>query len=340
MRALITANFDKEALNELGKYLEVEYRAWNITKHVLSQTELLEHLNSSRSDILIVELEHVDQEVIDNAKDLKLIGVCRNDPRRNVDIEAATARGIPVIYTPGRNTNAVAELVVAAIILLLRKITSINLSLKSGSIRIESFKDFVKYYEEWRGGELCGKTVGIIGLGRIGYRVAELIRAFGAQVLVYDPYVPEEKVKNVGGTKVDLKTLLLNSDIVTLHVPPLETTVNMIGRRELELMKPGALLVNFSNPTVVDEDALYEALSQRRIAGAALDVFYEEPVDSSNRFLKLDNVLVTPHVGGNTSETVKRQSFMILDDVLRFLRGEKPARLANPEVWERCLRML
>ncbi|MEM1522562.1 MAG: 2-hydroxyacid dehydrogenase [Thermofilaceae archaeon] len=335
MHALVTARFDEKAIEKLREYIDVTYQSWCETKRVISQEELIELANSLKANILIVELEHVDREVIERVDGLKLVGVCRNDPGRNVDLEAATERGVPVIYTPGRNANAVAELTVAVILMLLRKLSSICFKLKSGAVRIDSFEDFAKYYSDWMGSELYGKTVGIVGLGRIGYRVAEILRAFGARILVYDPYVHDERVKSVGGERVDLETLLRSSDIVTLHVPPTEETVNMIGRREIELMKPTAILVNLANPVVVDEDALYDALRRRRIAGAALDVFYEEPVDSSNRFLQLENVVVTPHIGGNTVETIRRHSWMIVEDVLRYLRGERPLHLANPKVWDR-----
>lgn len=335
MRALVTARFDEKAVEELGEYIDVVYRSWSETKRVLSQRELVELANSLEANILIVELEQVDREVIESVEGLKLVGVCRNDPRRNVDIEAATERGVPVIYTPGRNTNAVAELTVAVMLVLLRRLPMIYFKLRSGSVRIDSFEAFAEHYNDWLGSELHGKTVGIVGLGRIGYRVAEILRAFGARILVYDPYVSDERVKSVGGERVDLETLLRGSDIVTLHVPPTEETVNMIGRREIELMKPSAVLVNLANPVIIDEDALYDALWRGRIAGAALDVFYEEPVDSTNRFLQLDNVVVTPHIGGNTVETIRRHSWMIVEDVLRCLRGERPLHLANPEVWDR-----
>lgn len=338
MRALVTAEFESAALRKLREHLDVVYESWRETKRVLDQRELVELVNSLEAEIIIVELEHVDREVIRGIERLRLVGVCRSDPRRNVDLEAATERGVPVVYTPGRNTNAVAELAVAVILALLRKLPTVSFRLKSGTVRVGSFEEFAGYYSEWQGGELQGRTVGIVGLGRIGYRVAELLRAFGARIIVYDPYVADERVKSVGGERVDLETLLRVSDIVTLHVPPTEETVNMVGRREIELMKPTAFLVNLSNPAVVDEDALYEALERGRIAGAALDVFYDEPVDSTNRFLRLENVIVTPHIGGNTFETVARHSWMMVEDVLRFLRGERPIHLANPEVWDRVER--
>ncbi len=331
-RALITANFSRSALEKLSAHVDVVYKPWGETKRVLSEVELVEELHSSGASILVVELEHVSGEVLEGAK-LELVGICRNDPRRSVDLEVATARGVPVIYTPGRNYNAVAELTVAVMLTLLRKVVYADRLLRSGKVAVSSTEDFAEYYNAYRGWELRGKIVGIIGLGKIGFRVAQLLRAFGARILVYDPHVDEERVSSVGGERVDLDTLLRSSDIITVHAPPSPETAGMIGRREIELMKPTAFLLNLANPVVVDEDALYEALKSRRIAGAALDVFTEEPVDSANRFLELDNVVVTPHIGGNTFETIERQSWMITEDILRFLRGERPRFLLNPKVW-------
>ena len=332
-RALITANFSQSALAELRRYLDVVYRPWGETGAVLSEDELARDLRSLQADILVVELERVSREVIE-AVDLKLIGVCRNDPKRSVDLAAATERGVPVIYTPGRNYNAVAELTIAVMLALLRRVVLADRLLRGGKVSISSSEEFTRYYNLYRGYELSGKTVGIIGLGKIGFRVAQLLRGFGVRILAYDPYVSEARAASVGAELVDLETLLRESDIVTIHVPPTEETVGLIGKREIELMKPTAVLLNLANPVVVDEDALYEALKQGRIAGAALDVFSEEPVDSSNRFLQLDNVVVTPHIGGDTYETIERQSWMITGDILRFIRGERPRHLLNPEVWK------
>jgi D-3-phosphoglycerate dehydrogenase len=331
-RALITANFSKSALEKLSANLDVIYRPWGETKRVLSEVELAEALRSLGAEILVVELEHVSREVLEGAN-LKLVGICRNDPRRSIDLEAARARSVPVIYTPGRNYNAVAELTIAVMLALLRKVVFADRLLRSGRVFISSTEDFTEYYNTYRGWELQGKTVGIIGLGKIGFRVAQLLRAFDVKILVYDPYVSEERVSSVGGERVELETLLRNSDIVTVHAPPSPETAGMIDKREIELMKPTAFLLNLANPVVVDEDALYEALKNKRIAGAALDVFTEEPVDSTNRFLEFDNVVVTPHIGGDTFETIERQSLAITEDILRFLRGERPRFLLNPEVW-------
>ena len=333
MRALITALFHKDALDILRKYLDVKYISWVESKKVLTEKELINIINQEDIDILIVEIENIDENVINNTN-LKLIGICRNDPKRNINLDAANKMKIPVIYTPGRNANAVAELTIAIMLAVLRKIVFADRLLKSGKVKIESIEDFINIYEKLRGYELFGKKVGIIGLGKIGYKVAEKLKSFNVNILVYDPYVTDEKIKSIGGERVDLDTLLQESDIITIHVVPTEETIGLIGKNEINKMKPTAFLINLANPIVIDEDALFNALKEKRIAGAGLDVFEDEPVESTNRFLTLDNVVVTPHIGGNTFETIKVQSLMITEDILRFLKGEKLKFLINPQIIE------
>ncbi|MBS7638693.1 hypothetical protein KEJ49_07445 [Candidatus Bathyarchaeota archaeon] len=331
MKALITAEFDETQLKRLEGVVQVEYRSWRKTGTVLSERELSTLIRELNSDILIVELENVDEEVI-RETNLRLIGLCRSDPQRHVDLNAASLKRVPVIYTPGRNANAVAELTLALILSLMRRVVAADRLLKAG-LEIRDMKDFITTYNRLQGVELRGKTVGIIGFGRIGRLVAERMRCFPVRLLVYDPYVEDKTTEGYGCVKVELTDLLRESDIVTLHASITETSVGMIGEKEISLMKPSAYLLNLANPLLIDEDALYQALKEGRIAGAGLDVVSDQPVTSSERFLKLDNVILTPHIGGNTVETVYNHSKMIVDDVFRFLDGKKPIHLLNPEVY-------
>ena len=335
MKALITAPFHSEALNLLRKNnIDFIYSPWTRSRRILGERELIDIINNNSCDILVVELEYVSEDVINNT-DLKIIGICRNDPKRNIDVEAANAKGIYVLYTPGRNANAVAELTIALMLTVLRKIVYADRRLRSGNINIDSFEKFVDFYESLRGSELLGKTVGIIGLGKIGYRVAKKLSGFGVRILVYDPYVSDERIRSVGGVRVGLDELLRNSDIVTIHVPPTEETIDMIGEEELRKMKPTAILINTASGVVVDEDALIRALREGWISGAGLDVSADEPIDSTNRLLQLENVVLTPHIGGDTYETIKMHSLMMTHDILRVLRGEKPRFLYNKEVLQK-----
>jgi len=263
--------------------------------------------------------------------DLKIIGSTRDDPN-NVDVETATKKGIPVIFAPKRNTISVAELAVTLILALARKLHVVERTLHSKEFHVEEFSDYVKYYNLFKGFELKGKVIGIIGLGSIGYEVAKRLVPFDVKFLVFDPYVSSERLKSINGTSVTLDRLMTEADVITIHCPPTDETDGMIGAKQLTFVKKTACIVNLARASVMDEDALFKALKEKRIAGAALDVFTSEPVDQENAFLKLDNVIVTPHVGGDTSDTNHRHGMMIVDAIEKILKHEIPGNIVNPEV--------
>ncbi|MFX1493343.1 MAG: NAD(P)-dependent oxidoreductase, partial [Promethearchaeota archaeon] len=180
--------------------------------------------------------------------------------------------------------------------------------------------------------ELLNKTVGIIGFGQIGHRVAERLKPFGVDFLIYDPFLPDEII-NEFGKKVDIDTLMRNSDLITIHAAATEENDNLINRERIAMMKNTAYLLNLAKGSLVDYKALFNALKEKKIAGAALDVFPLEPIDEDNEFLDLDNVIVSPHIGGNTKEVIVRQSNMLLNDIKLWLNNEKPKNLLNPEVF-------
>ncbi|MHA1592147.1 MAG: NAD(P)-dependent oxidoreductase, partial [Candidatus Heimdallarchaeaceae archaeon] len=171
-----------------------------------------------------------------------------------------------------------------------------------------------------------------IGLGRIGFAVAKLLLPFRVKFLIYDPYVDASRLSAINGESVDLDTLLSTSDIITLHCPPTDETDDMIGEEEIQLIQKHALFINLARASIVDEDALLDALKEKRIAGAALDVFSIEPVDQDNEFLKLDNVIVTPHIGGDTLDTNHRHAMMMVDGIKQILDKKIPLNIKNPEV--------
>jgi D-3-phosphoglycerate dehydrogenase len=176
-----------------------------------------------------------------------------------------------------------------------------------------------------------GKTLGIIGLGNIGLKVAARAKGFGLEILGYDPYVSSEVTKPLGITSVDLDTLLTKADFVTIHVRLGPQTTGMIGRREISLMKKTAFLINTSRGDIIDENALAEALKEKKIAGAALDVFVNEPIylDTNNPFLHLDNVTSTPHLAGPSDEMMYRGACIVADDLARYLKGEPLRNVMN-----------
>ncbi|MFX0091806.1 MAG: NAD(P)-dependent oxidoreductase [Candidatus Hodarchaeota archaeon] len=339
MKILITAPFHEDSLKKLKEQNEVIYENWKVTGELMfDSSEIIKRINEEQISIIITEADEIDEDVI-NETSLKLIASTRGTPI-NVDREAASEKGIPIVYTPHRNADAVADLTVAMILCQARKIIEIDRFLRSGDFDSSELEEdeFANFFTRFEGRELRNLTIGIIGFGAIGSKVAKrLALGFGSKILYYDPYVPENHpiALETNAKKVNLETLLKESDMVTLHTPPVEETYDMIGKKEFALMKPTAHFFNLARAVCTDEDALYKAIKEKRIAGAGLDVFNIEPVDSDNRFLEFDNVTVMPHFGGNTQDVIQHQSEMIARDILNFLEGKSIKNLWNPEINEK-----
>jgi D-3-phosphoglycerate dehydrogenase len=332
LKILITAPFSDSSLQRLfNEGFEVDYRSWLETGHLYMGESLLRILQENQYDIVIVEGDEIREPILEKIR-LKLIGAVRGDPN-NVSVTAATERGIPVIAVPGRNTTAVAELAITLMLCQARQIKKAELLLKNDFF-VDDFKDFADMYTRLQGFELRGRTIGIIGLGNIGFEVAKRLRSFSVNLLVYDPYVAAERIQEVQAKIVDLDTLLREADIVTVHCASTDETRRMLGRREFHLMKKTAVFINTARASITDEKALLEALQTGVIAGAGLDVFSIEPVDSDNVFLELENVTVMPHMGSNTVETIERQSMIITDAIIAFAAGKIPMNVVIPEVFE------
>jgi len=237
----------------------------------------------------------------------------------NIDLDAATSRGIVVANAPGTNTEAVADLAVGLTLSLFRRICEANVSTRSGA-----WKRFI-------GRDLGAMIVGIVGTGRIGAAVARRLHAFGCSLFGYDVLENEELKANFGLRYVPLDRLLRQADVVTLHAPLTADTMKMIGPEALRMMKPTAILVNCARGELVDEAALYAHLKAGKIAGAAVDVFATEPPQDSP-LLKLDNVLATPHIGAYTYEAMETMDRLCAQTIVHVLdRGTTPANLLNPE---------
>ena len=244
----------------------------------------------------------------------------------NVDIPAATERGILVTCVPGANTRTVAEHALALILALMKQLPRLDREVRQDNFTIR-YKSLPR--------DMAGKTLGLVGLGRIGSELGRMCHeAFDTRVLAYDPYLPSE-VQNELKSWVefcDLEKLLRTSDIVSLHTPLSPATEKMIGARELEWMKPGAYLINASRGGVIDEAALIDCLRQGKIAGAGLDVFAEEPPEKNNPLKTLDNVILTPHVAGLTLECGIRIAVLAAQAVVDLFQGKRPSGMVNPEV--------
>ncbi len=262
------------------------------------------------ADVVIVGWSHLNRDVIDSAKRLKMISIWATTCHY-ADHEAARERGIVVTHVPGYASEAVAEHAFALLLAAVRRLPAADRHVKDGLF-------------DWRpfgGRELAGKTLGVIGTGAIGCRVAELGKAFGMRTLGFDKYPNPKRAAEIGLKYVDLQTLLKESDVVSLHVTLTPETEGMIGRKEIETMKQGVVVVNTSQGKVIDEKALAEALRSGKIFSAGLDVFAEEPPVKDNPLFRLDNVVLSPHVGFHTVEAVERCTDICIDNVVKFIEG-------------------
>jgi len=232
-----------------------------------------------------------------------------------VDLDAAREHRVWVTNQPGSNSVAVTELVFAQMLALVRHTHAANVAVREGR-----WGDYIKFV----GTEMAGKTLGIVGMGNIGTRVAIRARAFEMNFLVYDPYIPEAHVTALGGRMLALDDLLAESDFVTIHCPKNEETNGMIGARQLALMKPTAYVINAARGGIVEESALYHALAGGRLAGAALDAMADEPPPPEHPLFTLDNVLLTPHIGAGTEEASARGEWGAAEEVVRVLEGRRP----------------
>jgi autoinducer 2 (AI-2) kinase len=321
----------------LEKLMPVHVEDWRVTKKLFFDgAEFARRLREESCDVVIVEADLVHSEVLDGV-DIRMVGACRGEPV-NVDIELATKKGIPVFHTPARNADAVADLALCFMLTLARHVYDAVSFVKGGENRFSGAGDYLKMYEAMTGVELYGRTVGIVGFGAIGQRVARRVLAFGARAIAYDPFVPDAVFADAGATRGDLDTVLRDADFLTLHVPDVPQTKGMIGERELGLLKEGVYFVNTARAAAVQEEPLYTALASRRIKAAAFDVFWNEPVQPDDRFVKLPNVIATPHIGGATVDVVAHQGAMMCESIEAWLRGDRPPYIANPEVLERAKR--
>jgi len=295
---LVSDHLHPDGVEELKKLGEVR------VKTGLPPSELLKEVEDV--DVLVVRsATKVTREVLEAGKRLKIVaraGVGLD----NIDQEAAKERGIKVLNAPESVSVAVAELVLGLMLSWCRRIPAADASMRQGKWEKSKFM----------GIELRGKTLGILGTGRIGLEVARRAKAFGMRLLGHD-IVQSKEFLELGGEYVGLEDLLRNSDFVSLHVPLNEQTRNMLGERELRMMKPTAVLINTSRGAVVQEEALLKALREGWIAGACLDVYWKEPISSDHPLLQLSNVVLTPHLGASTEEAQREAALVVAEKIRR-----------------------
>ena len=284
-----------------------------------SRAEVTDSLDRPEEiDAIILRVFPVPAELMDRCKNLKVIGK-HGVGVNTIDVEAAKARGIRVVYTPTANADSVAEMTVALFMALERKIPEADRNCRAGAYKSIAPQALI-------GTEIGGKTLGQIGMGNIAQRIARILReGFGCTILGYDPFLSAEDAKARGFEKVDdLYELLERSDLVNINVPLVKSTEGMISGEAFNHFKPGAVFVNAARGQVISEDDLYDALVSGKVKAAACDTFASEPPTGANRLLTLDNFIATPHVGGSTEESLQRTGREVVEDVLRVLNGETP----------------
>ena len=314
MRALITCEVSNEFISALKtRGIEYELTGWGQTGNTLTQEELI--AKAQGCEIVIVEIEDLNKAVIESLPDLKFVGVSRGTPV-NVDLEFCKERGIPVVHTPGRNADSVADYCLSVMLDLSRKLTASSRHLGSEGWMFDGKLPYL----EFRGRDLGNLKVGLFGFGQIGARVAKRLHSgVGSQVYFFDPFVES----SVHAKKVkSLDELFETCDIVSLHAPVIPETENSVNRALLRKLGPEGILISSARAKLIVEEDLYQSLANKEIASAAIDVFWKEPIDSQNRWVKLPNAICTPHIAGASTDVVSNHCETILNGIDKWLSTE------------------
>lgn len=284
---------------------------------IYNPEQLTERIAAESADVIVVESDSVQGPVLEQG--LLAIAATRGDPN-NIDVAGATAAGIPVLYTPGRNADAVAEMTVALLLAATRRILPADADVRGGN----AFRDGTIPYQRFRSWEIAGLTVGLIGLGAVGRATRWRLSGLGLRVIACDPFSRE--------AEHSLDELLAESDIVSLHAPVTSDTVGMIGAPQFAAMRDGVVYLNTARAQLHDIDALADALASGKVAAAGLDHFAGEWLPTDHPIAAMPNVVLTPHIGGATWNTEARQAQMVADDLERLLTGRRPIHIVNPEI--------
>ncbi len=313
MKVLVTDGIEKEALEKLQASHQVDVIE-------VSPEELLSSVE--RYDALVVRgRTKVTAQVIEKGANLKVIGRAGVGVD-NIDVNAATKRKIAVVNAPTGSTISVAELALGHMLSVARRLPQADKSIKDGKWEKKKFM----------GVELNGKTLGLLGSGRIGTEVAKRAQTFGMRTIAYDPYLPPQIAKDNNIDLIDMETLLREADFLSIHTALTPETRGMVGAKELSMMKKTSFLINCARGEVVQEQALADAVKSGTIAGAALDVFEKEPPTGSP-LVGLENVFMTPHIGASTREGQFRAGMIIVEQIDKVLKGDKPDFIVNREIY-------
>lgn len=331
----MAASYFRDAFDRLGADHRVEYLDVDADRlfHPTSASEcrLREYQGSPDEvaermggvEVLVVHGAPVTDAVLDASKDLRLVCCARGGPV-NVDLDAVKARGLPLVTTPGKNAEAVADETLAFLVMLARGFPKAQQFIERGGVVTDNWAGAI-----FLGNDLRGHTLGLVGFGRIGRRVAKRSISFGMHVLAFDPFWGDGADGQVERVD-DLDELLARSDFVSLHARASAQNENLFGAIQFAKMKPGAFFVNTARETMVDEDALDEALASGHLGGAALDVIRQSSQAARHRLLRHENVVIMPHIGGATHETLTQGAEMIATEIARFAAGRPMVNVVNP----------
>lgn len=320
-KVFVTREIPERGLKKIKEHFEAEI--WPNPAPSPKQTTLQKVRDVDA--LATISIDQIDREVFDAAPKLKIVAQCAVG-YDNIDVKEATKRGIYVTNTPGVLTETTADFAWALLMAVARKVVEADKCVRSGRWEVSWHPTLLM------GRDVYGATLGIIGLGRIGSAVAKRTTGFNMRVLYYDMVRRPDLEKELGTEYVNLDVLLRESDFVSVHVPLTEKTYHMLGKEEFNLMKKTVYLINNSRGSVLDEKALYNALKEGRIAGAGLDVFEQEPTPKDNPLLKLDSVVLAPHISSASHETRSRMAEMVAENLIAYFEGKVPPNLVNKEV--------
>jgi D-3-phosphoglycerate dehydrogenase len=314
MKVLVCDTLAKEAIELLEKECELTYN------DKITPEELVATIGDFNG-VIVRGRSKIPKEVIDAGKNLKAIGRAGIGVD-NIDVETATSHKIPVVNAPRASTMSVAELAVGHMLSMARRFPSADASMKDGKWEKKAFK----------GAELNGKTLGFIGIGRIGYEVGVRAKAFGMKMVAYDPYITQEIVDPIGVKLTTLEEVLQVSDYITIHALLTDETRGMVGQEQFAMMKDGVRIVNCARGPIIQEEALVEALKSGKCAGAGLDVYTTEP-PGATELVKMPNVVCTPHIAANTVEAQISAGVTTAEQVLKVLKGDMPDFIVNRQIY-------
>jgi D-3-phosphoglycerate dehydrogenase len=334
--SLVLAELDPVVLGKLQQIYEVQVAG-------RTHEEAISHIKEIDPEVVVIEAQPFKEDLLQHAKSLKLIASVRGTPS-NVDLDYCNRHGISVTSSPGRNAVAVAEYTIASILNIARHIPQAYMALRVGRMVLtegekprDDVRDVIwvhsslkeRPYVKFRGIELEERTLGIIGFGSIGQLVARKARGLDMRVLAADPYAQNTLAKDLGVEVTSLEELLHVSDFVSLHSKVTPETEKMLGKTQFALMKNTAFLINTARGALINQADLLDALRQKTIAGAVLDVFESEPLPVNHPFLHMENVIALPHIGGATEDVVKHHSRCVFENLISYARGEALPNLTN-----------